>query len=403
MLSTLIYRSRLKGDIDQASLQAIVRQAQTRNAQMQVSGILVFDGHQFLQVLEGPLHAVEALFERISQDERHDFVVELMRDYAPRRHFENVGMALFDLRNVKAHAVLKAVVKSSVVPFNLAREARVYKFIRSFLRRPDSQQLSRQFQPGAWRMEPTSPPPLASVAPVVADIACQFALQPIVEPTTCKIKAYEALIRSPEGGSPAALFASLSSKALYELDLHSKEIAFALANAVNIGSQMISVNLLPGTLVQMPGAVEILLAQIARQGLLPQQVIVEVTESEVISRFDEFECVIRQLRAAGINLAIDDFGAGFAGLSLLTSFQPGRIKIDRCIVADIHLHGPKQAIVHGIVRCCAELEITVVAEGVEKVEEWCWLEAAGIRYFQGYLFARPLLNRAPSVSWPTVR
>ncbi|EJQ2005641.1 diguanylate phosphodiesterase [Cronobacter sakazakii] len=403
MLSTLIYRSRLKGDIDQASLQAIVRQAQTRNAQMQVSGILVFDGHQFLQVLEGPLHAVEALFERISQDERHDFVVELMRDYAPRRHFENVGMALFDLRNVKAHAVLKAVVKSSVVPFNLAREARVYQFIRSFLRRQDSQQLSRQFQPDAWRMEPTSPPPLASVAPVVTDIACQFALQPIVEPTTCKIKAYEALIRSPEGGSPAALFASLSSQALYDLDLHSKEIAFALAKAVNIGSQMISVNLLPGSLVQCPHAVEILLAQIARQGLLPQQVIVEVTESEVISRFDEFECVIRQLRAAGINLAIDDFGAGFAGLSLLTRFQPGRIKIDRCIVADIHLHGPKQAIVHGIVRCCAELEITVVAEGVEKVEEWCWLEAAGIRYFQGYLFARPLLNRAPSVSWPTVR
>lgn len=341
MLSTLIYRSRLKGDIDQASLQAIVRQAQTRNAQMQVSGILVFDGHQFLQVLEGPLHAVEALFGRISQDERHDFVVELMRDYAPRRHFENVGMALFDLRYVRAHTVLKAVVKSSVVPFNLAREARVYQFIRSFLRRQDSQQLSRQFQPDAWRMEPTSSPPLASVAPVVADIACQFALQPIVEPTTCKIKAYEALIRSPEGGSPAALFASLSSQALYDLDLHSKEIAFALAKAVNIGSQMISVNLLPGSLVQCPHAVEILLAQIARQGLLPQQVIVEITESEVISRFDEFEYVIRQLRAAGINLAIDDFGAGFAGLSLLTRFQPGRIKIDRCIVADIHLHGPK--------------------------------------------------------------
>ncbi|EOC0110883.1 diguanylate phosphodiesterase [Cronobacter sakazakii] len=403
MLSTLIYRSRLKGDIDQASLQAIVRQAQTRNAQMQVSGILVFDGHQFLQVLEGPLHAVEALFGRISQDERHDFVVELMRDYAPRRHFGNVGMALFDLRNVKAHAVLKAVVKSSVVPFNLAREARVYQFIRSFLRRQDSQQLSRQFQPDAWRVDAAPPPPPPTLVPAVADIACQFALQPIVEPTTCKIKAYEALIRSPEGGSPAALFASLSSQALYDLDLHSKEIAFALAKAVNIGSQMISVNLLPGSLVQCPHAVEILLAQIARQGLLPQQVIVEVTESEVISRFDEFECVIRQLRAAGINLAIDDFGAGFAGLSLLTRFQPGRIKIDRCIVADIHLHGPKQAIVHGIVRCCAELEITVVAEGVEKVEEWCWLEAAGIRYFQGYLFARPLLNRAPSVSWPTVR
>ncbi|EOG5376009.1 diguanylate phosphodiesterase [Cronobacter turicensis] len=404
MLSTLIYRSRLKADIDHESLAAIVRQAQTRNAAMQVSGILVFDGYQFLQVLEGPLSSVDALFERISRDERHDFIVELMRDYAPHRHFENVGMALFDLRNVKAHAVLKSVVKSSVVPFNLAREARVYKFIRSFLRHPDRQQISRQFTPDAWRVEP--PPqqqPRHDLPPAVMDIACQFALQPIVEPLTCKIKAFEALIRSPDGGSPAALFASMSSETLYNVDLHSKEKAFALAKAVNIGSQMISVNLLPGSLVQAPDAVEILLAQIARQGLLPQQVIVEVTESEVISRFDEFEFVIRQLRAAGINLAIDDFGAGFAGLSLLTRFQPGRIKIDRSIVADIHLHGPKQAIVLGIIRCCAELEITVVAEGVEKVEEWCWLETVGIKYFQGYLFARPLLNRAPSVSWPTAR
>ncbi|ELY7389891.1 diguanylate phosphodiesterase [Cronobacter universalis] len=400
MLSTLIYRSRLRGEMDLASLRAIVKQAQTRNVQMQVSGILVFDGHQFLQVLEGPLRSVETLFERISQDARHDFVVELMRDYAPRRHFENVGMALFDLRSVKAHAVLKAVVKSSVVPFNLAREGRVYQFIRSFLRRQNSQQISRQFNPQAWRVDAASPPPPPALVPAIANIACQFALQPIVEPQTGKIKAYEALIRSPEGGSPAALFASMSSKALYDLDLHSKENAFALAKAVNIGSQMISVNLLPGSLVQTPDAVKILLAQIARQGLMPQQVIVEVTESEVISRFDEFEHVIRQLRAAGIHLAIDDFGAGFAGLSLLTRFQPGRIKIDRCIVADIHLHGPKQAIVHGIVRCCAELEITVVAEGVEKVEEWCWLKAAGIKYFQGYLFARPLVNCAPPVSWP---
>lgn len=400
MLSTLIYRSRAKGDIDQASLAAIVRQAQTRNAQMQVSGILVFDGDQFLQVLEGPLSSVEALFARISQDERHDFVVELMRDYAPRRHFENVGMTLFDLRSVKAHAVLKSVVDSSVVPFSLAREARVYKFIRSFLSLPDRQQISRAFQPDAWQVGLMPPRPQPALAPVVLDATCQFALQPVVEPLTGKIKTFEALIRTADGGSPAAWFASLSGEALYEADLHCKDVAFALAKALNIGSHMISVNLLPGSLVQVPDAVAILLAQIARHGLLPQQVIVEITESEVISRFDEFEDAIRQLRAAGINLAIDDFGAGFAGLSLLTRFQPGIIKINRSIITDIHLYGPRQAIVHGILRCCDELEITVVAEGVEKVEEWCWLTAAGINYFQGFLFARPALNRVPPVSWP---
>lgn len=394
MLSTLIYRSRARGDIDQASLASIVKQAQIYNARMQVSGILVFDGHQFLQVLEGPLSSVEALFARISQDERHDFVVELMRDYAPRRHFESIGMMLFDLRNVKARAVLKSVVQSSVVPFSLAREARVYKFIRSFLSYPDRQYISREFQPDAWRagVESVPPCPPHALPSAVADTPCQFALQPIVEPLTGKIKAFEALIRTADGGSPAAWLASLSGDELYDADLHAKDIAFALAKAVNIGSHMISVNLQPGSLVQIPDAVPILLAQIARHGLLPQQVIIEITESEVISCFDEFEHVIRQLRAAGINLAIDDFGAGFAGLSLLTRFQPGIIKIDRSIVTDIHRYGPKQAIVHGILRCCSELEITVVAEGVEKVEEWCWLAAAGIKYFQGYLFARPPLT-----------
>ncbi|MDI7490971.1 diguanylate phosphodiesterase [Cronobacter dublinensis] len=400
MLSTLIYRSRARGDIDQASLTAIVRQAQTRNAQMQVSGILVFDGHQFLQVLEGPLSSVEALFARISNDERHDFVVELMRDYAPRRHFENVGMTLFDLRDAKAHSVLKSVVQSSVVPFSLAREARVYKFIRSFLGCPASQQIAREFQPDAWRVESLPSRPQPASPPAVPNATCQFALQPIVAPLAGKIKAFEALIRTADGGSPAAWFAALSGDALYEADLHAKDAAFALAKAVNIGSDMISVNLLPGSLVRVPDAVAILLSQIARHGLLPQQVIVEITESEVITHFQTFEHVIRQLRAAGINLAIDDFGAGFAGLSLLTRFQPGLIKIDRSIVTDIHLYGPKQAIVYGILRSCAELEITVVAEGVEKVEEWCWLTAAGIKYFQGYLFARPALNCAPPVSWP---
>ena len=82
--------------------------------------------------------------------------------------------------------------------------------------------------------------------------------------------------------------------------------------------------------------------------------------------------------------AIDDFGSGYAGLSLLTRFQPDKIKIDREIVTNIHLSGPKQAIVRSIVSCCTDLEITLVAEGIEKLEEWCWLESAGIRRFRGF-------------------
>lgn len=112
--------------------------------------------------------------------------------------------------------------------------------------------------------------------------------------------------------------------------------------------------------------------------------IIEVTENEMISGFNQFNSAIKQLRAEGVGLAIDDFGSGYAGLSLLTRFQPDKLKIDREIVSDIHLSGPKQAIVKSIISCCTDLEITLVAEGIEKIEEWCWLEYAGIRRFQGF-------------------
>jgi len=130
---------------------------------------------------------------------------------------------------------------------------------------------------------------------------------------------------------------------------------------------------------------------------------VEVTENEVISRLDEFTIAVKQLRAAGISIALDDFGAGFAGLSLLSRFQPDKIKIDRNLITDVHKSGPKQAIIHAILKCCSSLEISVIAEGVEKPEEWMWLEAAGISNFQGFLFARPQLNGIPAVAWPEIQ
>ncbi|MNZ64936.1 Blue light- and temperature-regulated antirepressor YcgF [compost metagenome] len=154
------------------------------------------------------------------------------------------------------------------------------------------------------------------------------------------------------------------------------------------------------SLVNIPGAVEFLVESIAKHHLLPEQVVVEVTENEMISGFNQFNSAIKQLRAAGIGLAIDDFGSGYAGLSLLTRFQPDKIKIDREIITNIHRSGPKQAIVKSIISCCTDMEITLVAEGIEQIDEWCWLESAGIKRFQGFLFARPQLNGVGDIYWP---
>jgi len=87
--------------------------------------------------------------------------------------------------------------------------------------------------------------------------------------------------------------------------------------------------------------------------------------------------------------AIDDFGAGHAGLNLLAEFQPDLLKLDLRLVRNIERNGPKQAIVRGIRRTCTDLGIEIIAEGVESKDEYRWFRDEGVKLFQGYLFARP--------------
>jgi EAL domain-containing protein (putative c-di-GMP-specific phosphodiesterase class I) len=101
--------------------------------------------------------------------------------------------------------------------------------------------------------------------------------------------------------------------------------------------------------------------------------------------------------------AIDDFGAGFAGLNLLADFQPDIIKLDMELIRGIDQSRTRQAIVRGTVGICAELGIKVIAEGVETPDECSALQDLGISLLQGYLFSKPLFEacgRNDSLAWP---
>lgn len=398
MLTTLIYRSRLCKSVSPRFLNLLTDKAKHFNQTIGVTGILLFDGDYFLQILEGPSDAIDTVFRKVCADSRHNQIVQLMRDYAPERHFGKLGMAVIDMRHQTSESLIANILSQETARYPLTYGDRVFKFIRTFVTQPRRHSFSLGDDSSQWHFQCDTAS--VQVSPPASEATCQFALQPVVEPVARKISYLEALIRSPSGGSPVDYFSSIPADKHYEADLHAKNAAFSLARQLDIGTAQIAVNLRPMSLVMVPGAVDILLEQIARHGLVPQQVVVEVTEDEFISRFDEFEKAIHQLRYAGIGLAIDDFGAGFAGLSLLARIQPEKLKIDRCLIEAIHTNGPKQAIVQAVVDCCASLEITVVAEGVETAAEWRWLEAAGIRHFQGFLFARPLLNGIPAVAWP---
>lgn len=403
MLSTIIYRSHLCDDVPVKTLEDLAFKANQTNELFDVTGILLFNGTHFFQVLEGPEKAVSTIYERICEDKRHHNLVELMRDYAPSRRFGNVGMELFDLREYEKDLVLQAVLDKGTSKYQLTYDDRALQFLRTFVEAGEKETYFEIPPADAWDfiIDDEQQSKEAVAFPHAADYS--FAFQPIIDPFSQRIVSLEALMRSANGGSPREYFAQCPGDEIYAADLKSKKLAFALAKKLGIRDLSLSVKLLPMSLVMAPDAVDFLLREIHANGLVPEQIVVEVTENEVISRIDKFETAIKQLKAAGISLAIDDFGAGSAGLLLLTRFQPDKIKIDRNIICDVHKSGPKQAIVQAIIKCCSSLKISVIAEGVEKPEEWMWLEAAGIINFQGSLFAQPKLNGIPAVAWPELK
>lgn len=400
MLTTIIYRSHICEDVPVKALEEMVAAANRKNRDANVTGILLFNGTHFFQLLEGPLENVTAIYQHICRDPRHHNVVELMCDHGPSRRFGNVGMELFDLRQHDTDDVLQQVLDKGTTKYQLTYNDRALQFFRTFVEATEKANYFELPPANAWDFIPEETPLSAQPNVVAKGADCSFAFQPIVDPFMQQVVSWEALIRTPEGGTPASYFQNLPREALYDADLRSKQVALSMASALGLQTQTLSLNLLPMTLVNVPGAVDFLLTAIEANGFVPEQIVIEFTESEAISRFEEFAKSVRQLKIAGISVTIDHFGAGFAGLQLLAQFQPDRIKINRDLIANVHKSGPRQAIVQAIIKCCASLEIQFCAVGVELAEEWMWLESAGISQFQGHLFASPRLGGIPAVAWP---
>ncbi|MBN3079756.1 MULTISPECIES: diguanylate phosphodiesterase [Pectobacterium] len=400
MLTTIIYRSHICDNIPINTLEDMVAAANEKNSRVDVTGILLFNGTHFFQLLEGPEESVIPIYRHICKDNRHYNVVELLYDYAPSRRFGKTGMELFDLRKYDRNEVLQNVLDKGTSKYQLTYDDRALQFFRTFVEDREKENYFEIPPADSWDfiLDENTAQPKTIFTDKSSD--CSFAFQPIIDPLSRQIVSLEALIRTPSGDQAHSYFEGLTEDEIYEADLRSKKIAFAMASALQLGEQSLSVNLRPMTLVKIPQAVNFLLQEIQTNGLVPEQIIIEFTESEVISRFDEFTDAVRLLKAAGIRVAIDHFGAGFAGLLLLAQFQPDRIKINRDLIKDVHKSGSRQAIIQAIIKCCTSLEISVSAVGIEKPEEWMWLESAGISLFQGYLFAKPEIGTIPAIAWP---
>ena len=154
------------------------------------------------------------------------------------------------------------------------------------------------------------------------------------------------------------------------------------------------------------GLVEDLLALVARHGVVPAALTIEVTESMLMHDVDRAIARLVQLREQGFRLSLDDFGTGYSSLSYIKRFPLDELKIDRSFVIDVHRGGKDGALVASIITLARMLDIQVVAEGVETQEQADALRLLGCHLHQGYLYARPvpalefdvLLDAAPRLS-----
>jgi diguanylate cyclase (GGDEF)-like protein len=129
---------------------------------------------------------------------------------------------------------------------------------------------------------------------------------------------------------------------------------------------------------------------LAANGLRPESLCLELTESCLMGRVQQGQQQLQRLHRLGVGISIDDFGTGYSSLSYLRRFPVTALKIDRSFVQDIGEHADHQAIVKNIIALAEVLKLEVVAEGVETEQQLSGLYAAGCRTVQGYLLGRPM-------------
>jgi EAL domain-containing protein (putative c-di-GMP-specific phosphodiesterase class I)/GGDEF domain-containing protein len=216
--------------------------------------------------------------------------------------------------------------------------------------------------------------------------------QPIVSIPQKKIIGYEALIRGPSGSplyTPFVLFTTadqfnLSSK----LEYLSREISLKHYASLNCNEKLF-INVSPSVLLH-PNFKNTITHHFQEQfGLSPCSVVIEITEHQATDNYLLMRDVVGHCRDMGFQIALDDLGAGYSGLRLWAELRPDYVKIDKHFIEDLHSDPVKINFVRSIQSIANSLRCDVIAEGIETEAEFKAVEKLGIRYAQGFYFAKP--------------
>lgn len=224
--------------------------------------------------------------------------------------------------------------------------------------------------------------------------ALRIALQPIVDLGTGRWVGVEALARFPDHEPPDRWFSEAHDAGMGVV-LERRVLEDALLTLPKLPPEVrLSINASPALILD-PAFKEI----IEGCGTDRERLTIEITEHAAVQRYDDIHAALLPHRERGLQLAVDDTGAGYASFAHVLRLRPDVIKLDRSLLADIAGDAARRAFVTAIVLLALELDAGVTAEGVETTAELDVLRSLGVDTVQGYLFARPSAEPSAWAAW----
>jgi diguanylate cyclase (GGDEF)-like protein len=215
--------------------------------------------------------------------------------------------------------------------------------------------------------------------------------QPIVDLETSRIRSFEALVRwfHPEKGELRPdEFIPVAEECGAIITLGNWITAQAAKAAAQWPEDVtLAVNLSP-LQIKAPGAALGILAALREAGLPPERLELEITETVLLDHSQNTENFMTELAAAGVRFALDDFGTGYSSLAYLHKYAFSKIKVDRSFVSGVNVGKKSDAIIRAVSGMGATLGMSIVAEGLETIEQVQAVREAGCTLGQGYYFSR---------------
>lgn len=228
-----------------------------------------------------------------------------------------------------------------------------------------------------------------------------MAFQPIFDLGSGAIFAREALVRGVNGEGAQTILSQVDEANRYAFDQQCRVKAIEMVVAKHGARDRagLSINFMPFAVYEPRACIRLTLDAARRTGYPLNQIIFEFTEGE---RLDTAHLllILETYRDIGFKTAIDDFGAGYAGLSLLSRFQPDIVKIDMDLVRGIDSDRTKRVILKNTVAMLVDLGIVPLCEGIETVSELAVVQDLGVRLVQGYALGRPVFEREAAPARP---